>query len=130
MDMIGWLIVILSVGAGIVKLTGKYNGYAERFSPMGGIATVCGVLACILMVLLFNSICYDESAVLVVLEIAGILLFSCAPFFIAKQEIGCEETPVPKGFIAYRIACGIGILFLAIGIFEILMGWKNGKKRR
>lgn len=129
MNIIVWLIVIISAGAGVVELMGKYDGYADRFAPMGGIATVCGVLDCILIVLLFNSICYAESAVVIVLEIAGMLFFSCAPFFIAKQDIGCQETPVPKGFIAYRIACGVGILFLAIGAFKMLAGWKNDKRR-
>ncbi len=117
-----WTIVIISVGAGIVKLTGKYNGYAEQFSPIGGIASACGALALIMLLLLFNSLGDDGATLGIVLEILGFLLLLVLPFIISSHLKICAT----NDFILYRFACGVGIAFLVMFILYSL----TNKKRK
>lgn len=121
MDVIGWTIVLVSAGAGVIKLTGKYNGFAEQFSPIGGISSACGALALILMLCLSNSLCYDDSIFIIVLELIGILLLILAPFFVSASM----KTGAHNGFILYRIACGVGVAFLAMCLLNRLTNAKR-----
>jgi len=123
MEIIAWIIIILSVLAGIIKLSGAFEGCSNEYPVVGGVAAACGVGIFILFVLLHNSI-MDNMLFAAILEVIGIICLSLIPLIFAK--ISGLTGARCYYFIYYRVACGIGVALAIAYLFNSF----SEKKRR